>query len=125
MTLVLIHRQAHLHTIHIPPDTTQTPPDNIQTPPDKPFLPIRGHWKKRQYLNIVTYYNFHKYYNILPMDWVLIHPQTLLHHSDTSRHNQGTSRHHPDTPIHYPDIVDFMLYRAMEEKAKSVYHDLL
>ena len=90
MTLVLIHPQTHLHTTQIPPNTIQTPPDNIQTPPDKRLLPIRGHLKKRQYLNIVTYDKFHESYNILPMDWVLVHPQTLLHTiqtpPDTIRH---------------------------------------
>ena len=80
MDLVLLYPETS-SVLRLIPDTKQTPPDTIQTPPIIGVLCNIGHWKKRQYLSFMTFYN------ILLRDLVFMHP----------RQPETPSRHYPDT----------------------------
>ena len=86
MDLVLV--RPKISSFHIP-DTIQTPPDTTRTLPFISVLCNIGHWKKRQCLSFMTFYNF------LQMYFVLIHHKQL----------ETPSRHHPDIPRHHPDTL--------------------
>ena len=72
-------------------DIIQTLSDTIQTSPEiDVFMHYRGYWKKRA---ISKYYEL---IEILPIDLVLVHPETSSFHiSDTIQTPPDTTRTHP------------------------------
>ena len=83
MDLLLLHPETSSVLRHIP-DTKQTPPDTTQPPPFIGVLCSIVHWKNRQYLSFITFFN------ILFRDLLFIHPRQPETPSDTI---QTPSRH--------------------------------
>ena len=83
-------------TLRHHPDIIQTPSDTIQTPQTQTFLCNRGYWKKGQYSSMA-------YFKFLPMDLVLLHPET----SSVLRHIPDTKQTPPDT-TQTPPVIGYL-----------------
>ena len=82
--------QIHPESLRHPQDTFQTPSRHpTDTRKQSTFWLIRGHWEKRQQLDMTTSIQLFMIYMTSKL------PQTSARHP---QNDQDTHRHHPDTP---------------------------